>query len=95
MSKENLQIRLMQRPDASRFLEVRLGSIVKPGVIVTTKVEDSGAEDRTCQLVLAAGGALAEHLGQQYGDSFDAGDIAREARELYRELMSDYRQGLH
>lgn len=95
MSRDNLEIRLMERRDSTRFLEVRLGSIVRPGVIATTQVEDAGAEDRTGQRVLAAGGALAEHLGRSYGDQFNADDIAREARELYREIMSDFRQGMH
>lgn len=95
MPTENLEIKLMERRDRTRFLEVRLASSIRPGVIATTQVNDQGAEDRTGQAVLAAGGALAEYLGRSYGDSFNAGDIAREARELYRELMSDYRQGLH
>lgn len=95
MAAENLEIKLMERRDSTRFLEVRLGSIVKPGVIAVTQVNDQGAEDRTGQAVLAAGGALAEYLGQSYGDSFNSHDIAREARELYREIMSDMRQALH
>lgn len=95
MTAENLEIKLMERRDATRFLEVRLGSIVRPGVIALTQVNDLGAEDRTGQAVLAAGGALAEYLGQSYGDQFNADDIAREARELYMEIMSDMRQALH
>ncbi len=91
----NLEIKLMERPDASRFLEVRLTSIVKPQVIAKVAVEDQGAEERTRQAVLAAGGALAEHLGKQYGDQFNTGEVAREASELYRELMAEVRQRLH
>ena len=95
MVAENLEIKLMERKDSTRFLEVRLESLNRPGVIALTQVNDQGAEDRTAQAVLAAGGALAEYLGQSYGDQFNMDDIAREARELYRELMSDMRQRLH
>jgi len=92
---DNLEIKLMERRDATRFLEVRLESVLKPGVIALTQVNDQGEEGRTSQAVLAAGGALAEYLGQSYGDQFNSDDIAKEARELYRELMSDMRQALH
>ena len=92
---ENLEIKLMERKDATRFLEVRLESVLRPGVIALTQVNDQGAEDRTGQAVLAAGGALAEYLGQSYGDQFNQDEIAQDARELYRELMSDMRQALH
>lgn len=95
MVAENLEIKLMERKDSTRFLEVRLESMNKPGVIALTQVNDQGAEDRTAQAVLTAGGALAEYLGQSYGDQFNMDDIAKEARELYRELMSDMRQRLH
>lgn len=94
MARENLEIRMMERRDHSCFLEVRLASSIRPGVVATTNVNDQGAEGRTAQAVLAAGGALAEYLGRSYGDIFDSGDIAREARELYRKLVSDMKQAL-
>ena len=92
---DNLEIKLMERKDATRFLEVRLASRIKPNVIALTNVNDQGEEGRTAQAVLAAGGALAEYLGQSYGDQFNQDEIAQDARELYRELMSDMRQALH
>ena len=92
---QNLEVKLMERPDSTRFLEVRLRSRIKPALLAVTMVNDQGEEGRTGQAVLAAGGALAEYLGQSYGDQFDSTDIATEARELYRELMSDLRQSLH
>ena len=92
---DNLEIKLMERPDASRFLEVRLASLVKPGVIAKVNVDQQGTEARTEQAVLAAGGALAEYLGKNHGDNFNSDDIAKEARELYRELITEVRQRLH
>lgn len=95
MRDTNLELQLMQRPDKSLFIKVQLRSDVRPGVIAQVSVDDQGAEDRTGQAVLAAGGALAEYLGRQYGDQLDADEVAREARELYRELITEMEQTVH
>ena len=95
MSNENLEIKLMERPNASRFLKVRLRSIIKPQIIAEIEVEDQGSESRTEQRVLASAGALTEHLEREYGDNYNADDIALEARELYREMMSEFNQNLN
>lgn len=87
--KDNLEIQLMERPSGVRFLKVRLRSLNKPQVVAQVNVEDQGAEDRTGRAVLVAGGALAEHLGNEYGDQFDFDEVARSARETYRELMAE------
>lgn len=92
---DNLEVRLMQRPNASMYIEVRLASNVRPGVTATTQVDHQGSDERTCQAVLAAGGALAEYLGANYGDGYNADELARDTRELYREMMTDYRQALN
>lgn len=92
---DNLEVRLMQRPNASMYIEVRLASNVRPGVMATTQVEHQGSDERTRQAVLAAGGALAEYLGGNYGDSYVASELASDASELYQEMMSDYRQALN
>lgn len=90
---DNLELQLFQRPDRSRFVRVRLRSLNKPRVISQVDVADSGSESRTQGMVLAAGGALAEHLGQAYGDQFDSRDVALQAREAYKEMMAEQRIG--
>jgi hypothetical protein len=90
-----LEIKLMEKPDRSRFLRVRLGSEMRRGVIAQTDVPYQGTEARTTQAVLAAGGALAEYLEQTHGDNFDSGDIARKATELFKELIMEVNQRSH
>lgn len=90
-----LEIKLMENRDRSRFLRVRLESEVKRGVVAQTDVPYQGTEGRTAQAVLAAGGALAEYLEQTHGDSFNGDDIAKQARELFKELIMEANQRLH
>lgn len=92
MNDNNLELQLMQRSDQTIFIKVRLRSDVKPGVIAQVNVNDQGAEDRTCQAVLAAGGALAEYLGENYGDQLSTDEVAREAKEMYKALVSEMRE---
>lgn len=90
-----LEIKLMQNPDKSRFLRVRLASSLKPGLIAQTDIAYQGTERRTEQAVFAAGGALAEYLGERYGEFIDCDDVAKQARETFRELILEANQRLH
>jgi hypothetical protein len=84
-----LEVKLMQRPDQSQFIEVRLGSLTRAGLFAVTHVSDMGTAQRTEQAIFAAGGALAEHLEGAYGDNFDVSEVAREAREMWRQIQHD------
>jgi hypothetical protein len=90
-----LEIRLMQNTDKSRFLRVRLASSLKKGLVAQTDVPYQGTEARTEQAVFAAGGALAEYLGERYGEYVDCDDVAYQARETFRELIVEANQRLH
>jgi hypothetical protein len=90
-----LEIRLIQNADKSRFLRVRLSSDIKKGLVVQTDVPYQGTERRTEQAVFAAGGALAEYLGERYGENIDCDDVAKQARETFRELILEANQRLH
>jgi hypothetical protein len=90
-----LEIKLMQNTDKSRFLRVRLSSDLKKGLVAQTDVPYQGTEARTEQAVFAAGGALAEYLGRNYGEQVDFDDVAKQARETFRELIVEANQRLH
>lgn len=90
-----LEIKLMENKDRSRFLRVRLSSDIKKGLVAQTDVPYQGTEGRTEQAVYAAGGALAEYLGNNYGEQVDFDDVARQARETFRELIVEANQRLH
>lgn len=90
-----LEIKLMQNTDNSRFLRVRLAASLKKGLIAQTDVPYQGTEARTEQAVFAAGGALAEYLGEHYGEFIDCGDVAYQARETFRELIVEANQRLN
>jgi len=68
---------------------------VKPNVIVEVAINDKGTDARNEGAVAIAGGALAEHLHQTYGDNIDAEETARAAREAFQEMMSDFRGSLN
>jgi len=90
-----LEIKLMQNTDKSRFLRVSLTSDMRKGLKVQVDVPYAGTEGRTAQSVQAAGGALAEYLGKNYGEQVDFDDIAYQARETFRELIVEANQRLN
>ncbi len=84
-----LEVRLMQRNDMSRFIEVRLMSRVKKGLVARTSMDYQGTDRRTEQAVMTAGGALAEYLESNYGDSFVISEVVALSGEAFREMMAD------
>jgi hypothetical protein len=61
------------------------------------KTTDRAAYDRLTQRVKAASktGALAEYLGERYGEYVDCDDVAKQAKETFRELIVEANQRLH
>lgn len=83
-----IEVRLMQRLNKSFYIEVKLRSEVKPKVKALGIVEQKDADMLT---VAALAGALAEHLGERYGDTLDPEHVAKKAAVAYRELMAEAR----
>ena len=95
MADNIAEVRLMERRDTSRFTQVRLRSEVRPSVIAQVNIDDKGSDQRNEGAVAIAGGALAEWLNNQHGDNIDPEAVAQTAQESFREMMSDFRQGMH
>lgn len=71
------------------FIEISVYSVVKIGVRLRTFL-DVRAE-RLEYTIMVAAAAQAEQLCEQYGDRLDPEEVARQAKDAYRELRSDPR----
>ena len=71
------------------FIEICVYSVVKIGVKLRTFL--SVKAERLEYTVMVAAAAQAEQLCDQYGDRLDPEEVARQAKDAYRELRADPR----
>jgi len=83
--KPTVQLSLFQRPDSTKYWEVRVRSNIRLGVARLGFLPFPA----TPQSISILAGALAEELCEQYRDTLDPSEVARTAQECYREILLD------
>jgi hypothetical protein len=80
---------LFRRANQTFFLRVSLRSINKPSVISRHEIDiDRYPDQAAClNVVAAAGGALAEHQYEMYGDTHEPSECAKAAHEAAKEIF--------
>lgn len=77
-----VRINLMQRTDKTLYYEVKVRSEIKPMVSKVGITEHSVGVRGNARRVVLLAAAMAEQLCEEYGDTLDPADVAREAAEL-------------
>lgn len=82
-------VTLFQRPNSTFFVRVSLRSDIRKEVLSRFEVDldGHGSEDDFLRAVEIAGGALAEHQHETYGDVHDPSDCAKAAKEAAYEIL--------
>jgi len=83
IQQESVQLNLMQRPNNAQYFEVWVRSSADPRIRNGSIIERHAGEGKSIELLA---GALAEGLCEKYGDDRDSCDVAKAAREAYREI---------
>lgn len=91
---ENIEVCLMQKPDTSYFIRVRLRSQARFGLISTLDYATGKrlSYEELSGPISVIGGALAEYQIEQYGDLHEPEECALVAMEALRELLTDLKQ---
>ncbi len=93
-TEPHVEIQLHARPDKTWFWVVRVFSSQK--TLVNTDWCDQisfgsvdGRDGETEKRIMVTAGALAEHQALHLGSLFDPSEVAKLARDVYRELCDD------
>lgn len=78
--------------DGQFVIVVAVHSTHKPGLKAQIEVDPGKATDQAgvYYLVEVAAGAAAEHLAEMYGDRLDPDWCAKQAKELFKDVMRKY-----
>lgn len=81
-----LALNALKRNDGTMYFQLKVPSVVKPKLFAQSpQVDFSNADAK--RILVAAAGACAEYLGEQYGDNIDPTECAKAAVRAFDRLV--------